>query len=50
MPDPNIATLRDRIKLALLREAYHRNLLTETELSQLIQRQQARLLIQETPV
>lgn len=32
--------LYSQIKLALLREVYRRNLLTEAQLSQLIQRQQ----------
>ncbi len=36
------AALRDQIKLGLLREAYRRNLLTEAQLSQLVQRRQAR--------
>lgn len=35
-------TLCRQIKLGLLREAYRRKLLTEAQLSQLIQRQQAR--------
>ncbi len=36
------AALRCQIKLALLREAYRRNLLTEAQLSQLVHRQQIR--------
>ncbi len=36
------SVLRSQIKLALLREAYRRNLLTEAQLSQLVQRQQIR--------
>lgn len=34
------AALCSRIKAALLREAYHRNILTEAQLVELLQRQQ----------
>ncbi len=36
------ATLRDHIKLGLLREAYQRGLLTQAQLAQLVRRRQAR--------
>ena len=41
MSNIDTSTLRSRIKLALLREAYRRQLLTETQLSSLLQHQQA---------
>ncbi len=40
MPDHDTAALRNRIKLALLREAHHRGILTEAQFLELLQRQQ----------
>ena len=42
MSNIDTSILRSRIKLVLLREAYRRKLLTEAQLSYLLQHQQAR--------